>query len=226
LTRSTPIPETVTLHVPFRLVKRGGRKEMQLPEGVAQLRRTDNTLIKALARAFRWKCMLESGEFATIGELAEREGIAPSYMTRVLRLTLLAPDIVEAFLDGKQGPEVTLAHALEPFPAKWLDQPDHLGGSVEAAAVERRRDRPAQPRAVIRSDETCKRSAPRVGRRGSDKGRCHRVSCPEFDMLAQQRESCVRSGTLVYRLRCLPREPETRGLTAPLQTHIQPPDPG
>jgi hypothetical protein len=127
LTRSTPIPETVTLHVPFRLVKRGGRKEMQLPEGVAQLRRTDNTLIKALARAFRWKCMLESGEFATIGELAEREGIAPSYMTRVLRLTLLAPDIVEAFLDGKQGPEVTLAHALEPFPAKWLDQPDHFG---------------------------------------------------------------------------------------------------
>jgi DNA-binding IscR family transcriptional regulator len=53
--------------------------------------------------------MLESGEFATIAELAEREGIAPSYMTRVLRLTLLAPDIVEAILDGKQGPEVTLA---------------------------------------------------------------------------------------------------------------------
>jgi hypothetical protein len=60
--------------------------------------------------------MLESGEFATIAELAEREGIAPSYMTRVLRLTLLAPDIVEAILDGKQGPEVTLARVLEPFP--------------------------------------------------------------------------------------------------------------
>ena len=57
--------------------------------------------------------MLESGEFATIAELAEREGIAPSYMTRVLRLTLLAPDIVEAILDGKQGPEVTLARVLE-----------------------------------------------------------------------------------------------------------------
>jgi hypothetical protein len=99
----------VTLHVPFRIVKRGGRKEMQLPEGATQPRRTDNTLVKALARAFRWKRMLESGEFATIAELAEREGIAPSYMTRVLRLTLLAPDIVEAILDGKQGPEVTLA---------------------------------------------------------------------------------------------------------------------
>jgi hypothetical protein len=75
----------VTLHVPFRIVKRGGRKEMQMPEGATQPRRTDNTLVKALARAFRWKRMLESGEFATIAELAEREGIAPSYMTRVLR---------------------------------------------------------------------------------------------------------------------------------------------
>jgi DNA-binding IscR family transcriptional regulator len=66
--------------------------------------------------------MLESGEFATIAELAEREGIAPSYMTRVLRLTLLAPDIVEAILDGKQGPEVTLARLLEPFPVEWQRQ--------------------------------------------------------------------------------------------------------
>ena len=66
----------MTLHVPFRVVKRGGRKEMQLPEGATQPRRTDNTLVKALARAFRWKRMLESGEFATIAELAEREGIA------------------------------------------------------------------------------------------------------------------------------------------------------
>ncbi|WP_456119799.1 hypothetical protein [Thalassococcus profundi] len=103
MTRGAPVPDTVTLHVPFRIVKRGGRKEMQLPEGATQSRRTDNTLVKALARAFRWKRMLQSGEFATIAELAEREGIAPSYMTRVLRLTLLAPDIVEAILDGKQG---------------------------------------------------------------------------------------------------------------------------
>lgn len=76
----------------------------------------------ALARAFRWKGLLESGEYATIGELAEREGIAPSYMTRVLRLTLLAPDIIEAILDGTQGPEVTLARVLEPFPSKWAAQ--------------------------------------------------------------------------------------------------------
>ena len=115
-------PATLRVHVPFRVVKRGGRKEMQLPEEAAQKRRTDNTLVKALARAFRWKRMLESGEFATIAELAEREGIAPSYMTRVLRLTLLAPDIIEANLEGRHGPVVTLAQVLEPFTMDWAEQ--------------------------------------------------------------------------------------------------------
>ena len=66
--------------------------------------------------------MLDSGDFATIAELAEREGIARSYMTRVLRLALLAPDIVEAILDGRQGPDVTLARMLAPFPVEWALQ--------------------------------------------------------------------------------------------------------
>ncbi len=120
MTRATP--DTITLHVPFRVVKRGGRKEVQLPDGAPVQRRTDSPLVKALARAFRWKKMLESGEFTTINELAEREGIAPSYMTRVMRLTLLAPDIVEAILDGRHGPEVTLGRLLKGFPVEWEGQ--------------------------------------------------------------------------------------------------------
>jgi len=126
VTRGTPTTETVTLHVPFRVVKRGGRKEMQLPESAAPPRRTDSTLVKPLARAFRWKRMLESGEFATIAELAEREGIAPSYMTRVLRLTLLAPNLVEAILDGREGPEVTLQILMQGFPEEWSWQTSRL----------------------------------------------------------------------------------------------------
>lgn len=122
MTRGAPVPDTVTLHVPFRIVKRGGRKEMQLPEGAAHSPRTDNTLVKALARAFRWKRMLESGEFATIAELAEREGIAPSYMTRVLRLTLLAPDIVEAILVSRQPTKFQLDDLLVAFPGEWEEQ--------------------------------------------------------------------------------------------------------
>jgi hypothetical protein len=122
MNRAKSIPDTMTIHVPFRILKRGGRKEMQLPEGATQSRRADSTLVKALARAFRWKRMLESGEFGTIAELAEREGIAPSYMTRVLRLTLLAPDIVQAILDGRQGPEVTLQGVLKPMAFEWSQQ--------------------------------------------------------------------------------------------------------
>jgi hypothetical protein len=122
MNRATPAPDVITIQVPFRVVKRGGRKEMRLPDGTTPSSRTDSTLVKALARGFRWKRMLDSGEFTTIGELAEREGIAPSYMTRVLRLTLLAPDIVEAIMDGRQGSEVTLAQVLEPFPSEWPEQ--------------------------------------------------------------------------------------------------------
>ena len=122
MSRASPIPETVTLDVPFRVVKRGGRKEMQLPDRVRPERTPDSTLVKALARAFRWKRMLESGAFATIAELAERERIAPSYMTRVLRLTLLAPDIVEAILDGRQPEGMTLPGLMEPFPVEWEQQ--------------------------------------------------------------------------------------------------------
>ncbi len=126
MTRTVPLPETVTLHVPFRFVERGGRKKIQLPEGTTQPRSANNTLAKALARAFRWKRMLESGEFATIAELADSERIAPSYMTRVLRLTLLAPEIVESILDGTQGPEVTLARLLDPLPFDWALQREGL----------------------------------------------------------------------------------------------------
>ena len=117
-----PMPEAMTLHVPFRVVKRGGRKEILLPEGATQHRRSDSALVKALGRAFRWKRMLDSGEFATIADLAACEKITLSYLTRVLRLTLLAPDLVAAILDGRQGPEVTLARLMEPLPAEWTEQ--------------------------------------------------------------------------------------------------------
>lgn len=122
MTGAKPVPETVTVHIPFRLVKRGGRKEMQLLDCASSHGKMDNTLVKALARAFRWKRMLESGEFVTIAELSEREGIAPSYMTRVMRLTLLAPDIVEAIFDGRQGPKLSLAGLMGPFPLEWTRQ--------------------------------------------------------------------------------------------------------
>ena len=122
MTRNTSIPDTMTIHVPFRVVKRGGRKEMVLPEGAAQARKPDNTLVKALARAFRWKRMLESGEFASISELAEKEGIAFTYMARLMRLSLLSPEIIDAVMDGRHPANITLASLMDPFPADWKVQ--------------------------------------------------------------------------------------------------------
>jgi len=122
--RQKPV-ETISVHVPFAIRKYGGRKRVLTPNGepaTIEKARVDSTLVKALARAFRWKRMLESGQFVTITELAEHENLALTYMTRVLRLTLLAPDIVEMILDGRKQPEVTLAVLLEPFPVEWERQ--------------------------------------------------------------------------------------------------------
>ena len=122
MTRRHPPVGTISVHVPFTIRKYGGRKQVVTPNGAPvaiEKTRIDSTLVKALARAFRWKKMLESGQFTTITELAEHENLALTYMTRVLRLSLLAPDLVEAILEGEQPPEMTLATLLEPFPVEW-----------------------------------------------------------------------------------------------------------
>ncbi len=119
--------QTVTIHVPFQITKRGGRKEMVLPaEAPVQRPRTDNTVVKALGRAFRWKRMLETGSYASVTELAEKEKIGMSYLTRVLRMTLLAPDIIDAILEGRQGDGVDLTALAAPFPTEWRAQQRHF----------------------------------------------------------------------------------------------------
>ena len=84
--------------------------------------RIDSTLVKALARAHRWNRLLESGRYGTAAELAAAEKINPSYISRVLRLTLLAPDIVEAIVEGRQADGVEAAVLLRPFSADWGEQ--------------------------------------------------------------------------------------------------------
>lgn len=83
----------------------------------------DTTLVKALARAFRWRGIMEAGRYGTINELAAAEKINSSYVSRLLRLTLLAPEMVEAILDGRQPKGVRLPGLLEPFPVEWIQQP-------------------------------------------------------------------------------------------------------
>jgi hypothetical protein len=119
---------TVVVRIPMRFRRRGGRKRIVAPDGSEIVPTTkpqpDGTLLKALARAWRWARMLESGEYGTLAELADAERISRSYVSRVLRLTLLAPDIVERILDGR--PTAGLAQFLKPFPVEWERQGDSL----------------------------------------------------------------------------------------------------
>jgi hypothetical protein len=105
---------------------------MVTPGVLALKRQQDITLIKAVARAFRWRRMLEAGRFGTINELAAAEKINSSYVSRVLRLTLLAPDIVEAILDGRQPDGMTLPELMKSFPVGWRQQ--NRAGRVESPA--------------------------------------------------------------------------------------------
>jgi hypothetical protein len=67
--------------------------------------------------------MMEAGRYGTIDELAAAEKINSSYVSRLLRLTLLSPDIVEAILEGRQPEGMTLPGLMEPFPVEWDRQP-------------------------------------------------------------------------------------------------------
>jgi hypothetical protein len=84
-------------------------------------------MVKALARAFRWRKMLDDGVHATIEDLAKAKRLPPSYVCQTLRLTLLAPDIVESILDGRQRLELRLDDLLAGFPLEWSRQFDSMG---------------------------------------------------------------------------------------------------
>ncbi|NWH07134.1 MAG: hypothetical protein HXY22_00525 [Alphaproteobacteria bacterium] len=118
--------DALTVTVPMTFRKRGGRKLVIAPNGAdawaLPRARVDNTMVKAIARAHRWKKQLDSGRYQTVQDLAEAERINPSYIARVLRLTLLAPDIVEAILDGRQPVWMQLDDLLVPFPVEWEAQ--------------------------------------------------------------------------------------------------------
>ena len=124
-------PAIVTIKIPFAVRKRGGRKLVLAPNGAPMppaAPHIDTTLVKAIARAFRWQKMLETGRYATIKEIAKAERINPSYVSRVLRLTLLAPAAVEAILDGRADNAPTLAEAMGVFPLEWRRQRTQVRG--------------------------------------------------------------------------------------------------
>jgi hypothetical protein len=114
---------TITVHIPITMRHQGGRKQVVTPAGatpwIPTPPRTDNTLVKAIVRAHRWRDMLESGDYATARDLAKAEAINESYLGRVLRLTLLSPSVIEAILEGRQPNTLELDDLLKQFPIEW-----------------------------------------------------------------------------------------------------------
>jgi hypothetical protein len=117
--------DTLTIRIPIRLQRRGGRKLIMTPEGAAMPTpkpRRNDTLIKALVRAHRWRRQIESGRAKSITDLAEQEGVTDAYVCRLLPLTCLAPEIVEAILDGQQPKGLRLVDMLGNGPLVWSAQ--------------------------------------------------------------------------------------------------------
>ena len=127
---------SITVRVPLAIRHRPGRKTVVMPEGAAgpapARTHADPALVKALARAHRWQRMLDSGRYASISEMAAAERIDRGYVGRLLQLTLLAPDIVEAILDGRQPGELGLPRLMEQVPADWSEQRQALLNTAPA----------------------------------------------------------------------------------------------
>jgi len=125
----------ITVHIPMTMKKRGGRKEIILPEGLApqdspaHRSATQDSLVIAIARAHRWKALLESGRFRSIEELAHAVKLDGSYVGRILRLTLLAPDIILAILEGREPSGLSLGTLTKTLTLDWAEQREILGFS-------------------------------------------------------------------------------------------------
>jgi hypothetical protein len=117
---------TLVVRIPMRFQRRGGRKRIVAPDGSeivpSSKPQPDGTLVKAPARAWRWQRMLEEGDYTSVSEIGDAENISKSYVSRILRLALLAPDIVDEVLSGSTDQALVLERLQQPLPASWGDQ--------------------------------------------------------------------------------------------------------
>jgi hypothetical protein len=120
--------------VPMRLKKRAGRKEVILPDAFNDANAArmphQEALVVALARAYRWQKLLDDGEFKSVSDLAREIGLDVSFAARLLRLTLLAPDIVEDVLMGEEPDGLSLTALTKQLPVAWTRQRETLLGTA------------------------------------------------------------------------------------------------
>ena len=116
----------LTLSVPIQFKRRAGRKQVTLPNGEPGKPRpwdtTGTALQLALARGHPWLALLESGDAKSLREIASLEGVDNSYVSRMVNLTTLAPDIVDAILLNTLPDHLTLFDLAVGPPALWNEQ--------------------------------------------------------------------------------------------------------
>ncbi len=138
MTNSPPGKPTITrdgdcivVHIPMTFKRRGGRKEIIVPQGLGgnpSKQTAQNAILVAIARAFRWKELIESGRVKNLAEIARANRVDGSYVSRILDLTLLAPDIIDAILDGKEPSGLSLARLTKTqIPLLWREQRNTYG---------------------------------------------------------------------------------------------------
>lgn len=121
------------VHIPLNLKRRSGRKRIFIPdEPEASAEQPEpgadyhDAMVIALARAFRWKKLLDEGKYGSIVEMAAVLGMNRWYMARLLRLTLLAPEIVEAIVDGREPDGMSIEQLRGPVAMVWEKQRKRL----------------------------------------------------------------------------------------------------
>ncbi|MBF0437375.1 MAG: hypothetical protein HQL77_18710 [Magnetococcales bacterium] len=120
------------IRIPMQLRKRGGKRLIINPDGQVftpntEVSMPDDPVVRALVNARRWQVMLESGEVNTIKDLAEKEKVNSSYLSRMLKLNSLAPQIVERILSGNYPDSINLASLRQGIPLDWNEQMRKFG---------------------------------------------------------------------------------------------------
>ena len=106
----------VKITIPMSFRSCAGRKRIVTQE------LNTNSIITNLARAFRWQALIDSGKFSNVHELARAIGKDDAYVSRIIRFTLLAPDIIHAVLAGKINKSISTEKLKQALPPMWEDQ--------------------------------------------------------------------------------------------------------
>ncbi len=128
--------DCIVVHIPMTFKRRGGRKEIIMPQGLegkpSSKQTAQNAILVAIARAFRWKELIETGRVKNLAEIARANRVDGSYVSRILDITLLAPDIIDAILDGKEPSGLSLARLTKKqIPLLWEEQRVAFGFGTE-----------------------------------------------------------------------------------------------